>query len=451
LILCAYGRTTQTIRIGADCVPITIRAVGQASKRGKIPRLPSGERLLAEVDDWLASATADTLRGRTAEGLPAGATSTEIRLHPAARPVRIAAADGGQLTVTSATSPVGPGYHTYVCRLLRRMGDELNIAWAPAGDAGNEGASRDTTGFFQSGDRADAERGHLAWLHRALLEASDARRRGVTALHLETPPETRFNFSGALATVLGPRSEEWLERAVGDPRVATDVWPWVADAMDGRYLLGRALSMLWLEVRWRPPTGPEESALLDEVLALLRKAYPLDPDLPYPWAAWRELLALRDHGDLATGQLVDRMDRTVEGAPPVGYRRAPVTIIHQGWALDIPGSFAEHRGEEEWTGGEARRSVTIAATETGEGGEPMSADDFLDRVAGHLANDSLEHEDGPLRGRARLSTETSSGIEVATVEGYSAVRGRGAAIRIVIDDPLDWKWALDTWRDLRPI
>jgi hypothetical protein len=30
------------------------------------------------------------------------------------------------------------------------------------------------------------------------------------------------------------------------------------------------------------------------------------------------------------------------------------------------------------------------------------------------------------------------------------VLGRGAAIRIVIDDPLDWKWALDTWRDLRP-
>jgi hypothetical protein len=350
----------------------------------------------------------------------------------------------------AATSPVGPGYHTYVCRLLHRMGDELNIGWAASGDAADGGASRDPTGFFGSGDRLDAERGHLAWLHRALLEASDARRRGATALHLETPPETRFNFSGVLATVLGPRSEEWLERAVADPRVAGDVWPWVADAMDGRYLLGRALSMLWLEVRWRPPTGQEETATLDEVLALLRKAYPLDPALPYPWAAWREALALRGQGDTTTSQLVDRMVGTVDGEPPIGYRRAPVTIIHQGWALDIPGSFAEARGPEEWTGGEARRSVTIAATETGDAVEPMSADDFLDRVAGHLGNDALEHEDGPLRGRARLSTETSSGIEVATVEGYSAVRGRGAAIRIVIDDPLDWKWALDTWRDLRP-
>jgi hypothetical protein len=434
-------------------VPITIRAVGQASKRGRIPRLPSGERLLAEVDEWLATAAADMIRGRVTprEGAPTEATSTELQLHPAARPIRIDAADGGQLSVTAITSPVGPGYHTYVSRLLHRMGDELSIAWAAAGEPDEDTASRDPTGFFASIDRVDAERGHLAWLHRALLEATDARRRGVTALHLETPPETRFNFSGVLATVLGPRSEEWLERAVADPRVASDVWPWVADAMDGRYLLGRALSMLWLEVRWRQPTGPEEQALVDEVLTLLRRAYPLDPALSYPWAAWRELLELRGNGDNATRQLVDRRVASVEGDPPIGYRRAPVTIIHQGWALDIPGSFGERRGPEEWTGGEARRSVTIAATETGDGVEPMSADDFLDRVAGHLGTDALEHEEGPLRGRARLSTETSSGIEVATVEGYAAVRGRGAAIRIVIDDPLDWKWALDTWRDLRPI
>jgi len=80
----------------------------------------------------------------------------------------------------------------------------------------------------------------------------------------------------------------------------------------------------------------------------------------------------------------------------------------------------------------------------------MTAYEFLGEVAGHLGPDAIEHEDGPVRGRAKLSTETSSGVEVATVEGYSAVTGRGAAIRIVIEDPQDWKWALDTWRNLRP-
>ena len=36
------------------------------------------------------------------------------------------------------------------------------------------------------------------------------------------------------------------------------------------------------------------------------------------------------------------------------------------------------------------------------------------------------------------------------LEGYSAVVGSGAAIRIVFDDASDWQWALDTWRSLAP-
>jgi hypothetical protein len=80
----------------------------------------------------------------------------------------------------------------------------------------------------------------------------------------------------------------------------------------------------------------------------------------------------------------------------------------------------------------------------------MPPDRFLRQVTSHLGTETIEHDDGTVRGRARLSSDPSSGIEVATVEGFSAVRGRGAAIRIVIDDPADWKWALDTWRGLRP-
>ena len=40
-------------------------------------------------------------------------------------------------------------------------------------------------------------------------------------------------------------------------------------------------------------------------------------------------------------------------------------------------------------------------------------------------------------------------MEVCILEGYSAVVGSGAAIRIVFEDPGDWQWALDIWRSLR--
>jgi hypothetical protein len=452
---------------------LTIRAVGQAGRRGATRRVPNATTLLGEIDDWLPGATSDALVGHV-PGARRPDGSLEISLHPAARPVRIEATDSGQVTVTAMTVPVGPGYHTFVASLLDRLGDELGVTWSKLatpepGAAGRVAsltgrgrsadeipASIDPTGAFGSGDRHDAERGHLGWLRSALLAVRDARRQGATNLHLATPPGTRYTFDGAVATVLGPRDDAWLERALADPRVAADVWPWVADAMDARYLLGRALSTMWLEVRWRPPTGADEVKLVDDLLAVLRRAYPLEPGLAWPWAAWRELFQLRGQPDPATRALLDRGAGTLQGASvgdgsaPIGYRRCQVTIVHEGWALDVPGSFTDTRTEEEWSGGEAGRQVTLAGTETAENGHPMTADRFLQQVASHLGRDAIEHDDGLVRGRARLASDPSSGVEVATVEGFSAVRGRGAAIRIVIDDPQDWKWALDTWRGLRP-
>ena len=454
---------------------ITIRAVGQAGRRGATRRVPNAVALLSAIDEWLPDGTAGALQGHVL-GTRAADGAIEIGLHPAARPVRIEATDTGQVVASAMTVPVGPGYHTYIASLLDRLGDEHGIAWAKlatpppgaqgrvaatpgsggAGDIGEEAASIDPTGAFGSGDRHDAERGHLGWLRSALIAVRDARRQRTTGLHLGTPPGVRYTFEGAVATVLGPRDDAWLERALADPRVAADVWPWVADAMDARYHLGRALTRMWLDVRWRAPAGEDESRLVDEVLGTLRRAYPLEPGLNWPWREWRELFQLRGQADPATRALLDRGAGPLvggaadDGPSPIGYHRSPVTIIHEGWALDVPGSFTGSRTVEEWSGGEAGRSITLAGTETAEGGHPMTADRFLQQVASHLGRDAIEHDDGVVRGRARLASDPSSGVEVATVEGFSAVRGRGAAIRIEIDDPQDWKWALDTWRGLRP-
>ena len=73
------------------------------------------------------------------------------------------------------------------------------------------------------------------------------------AIQLGIPPGVRYTFDGAIATVLGPRDDAWLEKALADTRVATDITPWWADATDGQYLLNRALCLMWLEVRWRTP------------------------------------------------------------------------------------------------------------------------------------------------------------------------------------------------------
>ena len=43
---------------------------------------------------------------------------------------------------------------------------------------------------------------------------------------------------------------------------------------DARYLLQRALVILWTEIRWRPAGDDAEKATIDEALTLLRKALP---------------------------------------------------------------------------------------------------------------------------------------------------------------------------------
>ena len=140
------------------------------------------------------------------------------------------------------------------------------------------------------------------------------------------------------------------------------------------------------------------------------KAYPHDPNLAYPWRAWAELVDFAGIDDPMASQVRSRAATAAADEPPIGYRRAPVTIRHEGWALET----------------------------------------FLQQFGGDLGPEAIDHRAGGVVGRAKLVTDASSGVEVGVLEGYSAVVGSGAAIKIVFEDPGDWQWALDIWRSLAP-
>lgn len=434
------------------------RLQGQAAKRGLIPRIPSGERLLADIEVWLRAEYPDQIRAVSTRSVSDGAGwESRVALHPAAPDVVLTATDEGTVTASAITVPTGPGYHTFVARLLERIGNELAIAWEPSAEADVDPFLGAGTLTLASQDRPTAEQAHLAWLHGALDAARVQSARGQRAIHIGTPGGVVFEVDAAIVSPLGPRDESWLTRALADPRVAIEITPWWADATDARYLLDRALCLMWTEVRWRHPGSDSERAVDDEVLRLLRRAFPLDPALPFPWAEWLELLDLRGLEEPMIEQIRARAampaDSPANGAgatSPVGYRRRPVSILHEGWAVEVPGTFGERRTDEEWWGGERGRSVTIAAVETGAEGRPMSARAFLDQVAADLGTEALTHSDGPVLGRARLGMDGTSGVGMGVLDGFSAITGRGAAIRVEFDDAADWQWAIDMWRGLHP-
>ena len=412
---------------------------GQAQKRGLIPRTPAPERLLADAAIWLTGEYADAVRSTRQRTLPDGDVELAVDLHPAAPALIITASEGGRVAVHGETAVAGPGYHRFVGRILERLATEVGIEWT------------DGDGALTFTDRPTAERAYLAWLGPQLARARVAARRGERAIHLGMPAGTRVTTDLAIATVLGPRDEAWLDAAIADPRVALDITPWWTDATDGRYLLNRALVLMWLEVRWRPPAVEGEADLLDEVHRLLARAFPMEPAIAYPWHAWAQLAAFRGIDDQMARQAAGRAAREPEPVPPVGYRRDPVRITQEGWTLEIPGEYAECRTPDEWWGGGAGRGITLAATRTGlSDGSPMPAQAFIEQFGAELGPDALNHREGEVFGRARLTTDATSGVEIGVLEGYSAIRGSGAAVKIEFDDPGDWQWAVETWRALRP-
>ena len=434
---------------------LTIRIVGQAAKRGIIPRQPAPDRLLADVQEWIGREHGQAVRAIRRAQTPAGDIALTIDLHPAAEPVTITADATGRVLASADVAAVGPGYHTFVARLLDRLGATLGIAWLE--DEQAERAADVVVGDLPRGqarvqmlERDDVERAHLTELGQSLGRVLELRRGGETGIHVGLRPGTRFSSDGVIVTPLGPRDDGWLDRAVRDPRIARDIRPWWVDAMDARYLLHRALCIMWTEIRWRPPTDDAEVAAFDEALRHLRRALPMDPSLPYPWCEWEELISLRGIGDPIEHRVAPRARRANASPTPVGYRRRPVTVVQEGWALEVPGDFSERRTAEEWRGRDRGRSVTLAGGVIGTERDPMPPETFLAKVAAGLGDSLLNHRDGELLGTARLGTDASSGIEVAVLEGYAAVPGRGAAIRIVFDEATDWEWAVGLWRSLRP-
>lgn len=408
--------------------------------------MPTPAALVDDIEAWLREDAKEMLVALRRLPAEDGRAAVRLRLHPAAGEVEVAVAEGGHVSAVGATAEVGPGYHTYLAHLLRRLGTENGITWEPPDVQAGTG---DLTGFFETGRREDAERPLLVWLRETLQRACDQRALGGEPVELLPSTGDKFTIDGAIATSLGPRDDAWLSAALTNPRTAVEIWPWFADATDARYLLNRALCLMWTEVRWRPAIEEGEPEVVEEVLRLLRRAFPLEPSLPYPWREWKELLDIGGDPD-PMRERVESEAATAPEAPPIGYRRNPVRIEQAGWQLTVPGSFAIHRTDDELRAGEGDRTITIAASPTADQAGPMAAETFLDRVAAHLGPEVLHHRDGEVVSRAKLGLDPTSVVEVAVLEGYAAVRGSGAAIRIVIHDAADWEWALEMWRSLRP-
>lgn len=368
-----------------------------------------------------------------------GGAALSCRVHPAAAPVSLVLrrepAQPDRLTISAATSSVGPGYHADLCLAIDALGARLSIAWAPA----DEDGAGDETGYFQTRDRAALERKMLGWLSTVagiLKEQS-----GMQALGLSMPmtPIFRGPPGALLLTLLGPRDCGWLDAVCVDPRAGIDIFPWWGPGRDASYELGRALVHLWLDVRFHAAATDEEERIGREVVKSLGRAYRQDPSLEYPWAAWALVHdeVVDEEDDDLSGLVRASADRAGENT--VGYRLHDVTVSVDRWSFTLPGSFScevDDRGTWcFWEGGN-----TVEATSFQDAGPPREA---ADRLASLLLRESEVQIDGlVLPHRATEFTITRvSGQTAHGTRAYVATRGRLLLISVAVPSRKELAWA----------
>jgi hypothetical protein len=423
--------------------------------RCKGAKAPAPKALLKRVEEWAVSHAGEPLtdcaHGKDRDGKP----TLLLRLHPAGEALEVAALGKGRLLASTKTSPVGPGYHAYLCDLLKRLGKALGVAWDEPHEESGPG-----TLYFHQRDRAALEREFLLWLQDMARIVHDNMSGGRGWYSVSMPLGHRYETNGQVVTPMGFRDVAWFEAVAEDPGRGTDVFPWWSDGQGADYLLNRALSEMWTQVRWRPPINDDEISLYEDVLDLLQQAYALDPDLDYPWREWREMdRHFEDafgykQSDPEVAKEVARRAAKVRTKPLVGYRRGPVTVDLPGrWSVTVPGSFAEtwEDNRTTWSGWDSVRSVWVTTyTFLNKDGTPYSAEETLAQSRDR-AGERFDYRGDHVLGRAFLEYVEADG----EAEGYWRLCGRSAAaghlagFTICITDPAYRQWAIDTWHGIQ--
>lgn len=375
------------------------------------------------VEAWFQSEHADLLTVSRTASDSSGAAAARIHLHPVDPGVRVHVGADGTVVVRADCLPVGPGFHVFLAGALRNLGLTVDIAWEPP----------PRVSLMDASERAQER------LMEVARNVVDQLGGDTDGLALMLPPHERFEHDALVATPLGPRDMRWLASAAVGGLHLHEVFPWPEAGTTPRVLRGRALSMLWTQVRWRPPLDAAERSLLSQVDQLLLAAWTGEPNLALPWSEWGELRVLLGVEDDASDEIA-RRGAECPSWDPVGYRRRPVTSrLPGGWWITTPGGMATRWADRAtWMAEDEARAVRVSVTGSG----PRRAEP-LPRVA--MTADQLVHEGSDWRGAARY--ESGEGGARFLVGRMVGPKGE-ARISIGMPGEDDRRWAERVFRSL---
>ncbi len=439
-------------------MPITLSVTGRIAT-------PGGRLGRAEAREWLARAAVwfealgDVVLDAHVVLDPDGKPVLVVALHPAPPPVEIRLYSSGKVRADAVTGPAGPGYHSYLCGLLRQLSDDFGVRWDPPDGPG------DPAGYFGTPDRSALERHFLRWLSSSCATAA-GRLPGPVPVHLGLSKSHRFRYPAPVLTPVGPRDRDWLSRVAVDPSVGRDFFAWWCPDPDAAFYRNRAVVRLWCDFPWRPPLTEAEGELTDQIGNDLATAFKLDPMIELPWNEWLEVLAAVDGDREGFTVTPNDMALSVElwkragpvpprpGVPPAGYRRYPVREnLCGGWSVEVPGNFAREWDDgRTWTAWDDTRTVWFHALGYSKpDGEPPTADEALDvgRRSLPKGEELPPWERDGVVGEAVFGPHDDDGRTVWRLSGLAATAGRLVVCNVYVADEKARGWAVETWKSLR--
>jgi len=302
---------------------------------------------------------------------------------------------------------------------------------------------------FFSGDENQLRSEMSQWLKavaNAFFDGSlDADTSGIA---LCMPIDPQFESDQLAITPLGSRNRDWLYETSKDGHNGRDFFAWWEAGLNADYYLGRALTQMWSDVRWRLPVNDFEREVLADVVQCLRNAYRLDPTLQYPWAEWKELLDLVD---------VDKNERALigshaQGIPKIGYRRGNIRAdLSGGWTIAVPGSFSDFESDEEnnlYAFSPPREvwftSYRSKATESSKAFASAKKEMRKDH------HEYLIERDDYMAHCKIVQKRNENNEDYFVLSSSMIAPGKQSVCTIVFSETEQRDWALETWRSIRP-
>jgi len=406
----------------------------------------SPEALIVQIEDWLRSKYSDMvpkIRREMVDSTP----TLYCQMHPAAEELELSIVGPSELVASANTTTAGPGYHVFVCSVLKDLAEEFHARWErPTEESEDYG---DETGYFFTGDEKRLKIEMAVWL-AALAELffdgtfnSDSH-----GIALCMPLNPKFYDDEAALTALGPRNREWLFRVSQDGSSGEDFFAWRSPGLNAEYYLRRALAQMWVDVRWRPPVNDSEVATLEDVSGSLHRAFKLDSSLQYPWAEWKQILELLNRD----GPEAELVNSHAEGKPTIGYRRKDVAVtLPGGWRIKTPGSFSDFEADDEgsffavdppkeiwFTAYRSTKAPSLSGFRSAKNRRKKARADYLVERDDYFAQANIS------------SKRRETGEEYFVLNSSNLAIGGRAVCTVLFSDRDQRDWAIETWKSLCP-